>query len=46
MFVKHYVNNHGVDLINELKWQTRDQIRVSYLATLVDKCVHVTCTVL
>ncbi len=28
-----YVNNHGANLINDLKWQTHHQRRDYYLAT-------------
>ncbi len=34
------VKTHGVDLINDLKWQTLDQERDYYFATLMYKYVY------
>lgn len=38
--VEDFVNKPGAELMNELKWQTHDQIRDYYLATLIYKHVH------
>ena len=35
-----YVNCRGADLVNELQWQSLDQRRDYFLATLMYKCVH------
>lgn len=35
-----YINHRGADLVHKLKWQSLEQRRDYYLATLMYKCVH------
>ena len=35
-----YVNCHGMDLVRKLKWQSFQQRRDYFLATMMFKCIH------
>ena len=35
-----FLTTHGLDLMNELSWQSVEQRRDYFLATLMYKCIH------